>query len=103
MRQLQRDRRPCAADFCTYRLVRSHSIAPVPVFADLFPTRQMAPREPAAEVVTKKEEGHRTPRDATLVPVRNYEDFLQYLLAKDDRLKMVTLPFEGKNKVIYKK
>ena len=63
----------------------------------------MAPRAPAEEVVTKKEEGHRTPRDATLVPVRNYEDFLQYLLAKDDRLKMVTLPFEGKNKVIYKK
>lgn len=33
--------------------------------------------------------------------VRTYEAFLQYLLAKDDRLRLETLPFEGRNQVIY--
>jgi hypothetical protein len=33
--------------------------------------------------------------------VRTYEQFLDYLLAKDDRLKLETLPFEGRNKVVY--
>jgi hypothetical protein len=34
-------------------------------------------------------------------PVRTYEEFLVYLLSKDDRLKSHTLPFEGRNTVIY--
>ena len=34
-------------------------------------------------------------------PVRTYEDFLEYLLTKDDRLKSHTLPFQGRNTVIY--
>jgi len=34
--------------------------------------------------------------------VRSYDDFLQYLLDKDSGLQMATLPFDGKNKVIYK-
>ncbi|VEU41105.1 unnamed protein product [Pseudo-nitzschia multistriata] len=33
--------------------------------------------------------------------VRTYEDFLEYLLAKDDRLRKHTLPFQGRNIVIY--
>lgn len=33
--------------------------------------------------------------------VRTYEEFLQYLLTKDERLRIETLPFEGRNKVIY--
>eukprot|EP00980_Cylindrotheca_fusiformis_P004029 scaffold880_cov132-Cylindrotheca_fusiformis.AAC.25 len=33
--------------------------------------------------------------------VRTYDQFLNYLLAKDDRLKLETLPFEGRNQVIY--
>lgn len=33
--------------------------------------------------------------------VRTYDQFLDYLLSKDDRLKLETLPFEGRNKVIY--
>jgi hypothetical protein len=33
--------------------------------------------------------------------VRTYEQLLQYLLEKDDRLRMETLPFHGKNQVIY--
>lgn len=33
--------------------------------------------------------------------VQSYEDYLQYLLNKDDRLRMETLPFQGKNQVIY--
>ena len=35
--------------------------------------------------------------------VRTYEQLLQYLLEKDDRLRMETLPFRGKNQVIYYK
>jgi hypothetical protein len=35
--------------------------------------------------------------------VRTYEQLLQYLLEKDDRLRMETLPFHGKNQVIYYK
>jgi hypothetical protein len=35
--------------------------------------------------------------------VRSCEQFMQYLLEKDDRLRIETLPFEGKNRVIYYK
>mmetsp|Transcript_22581 Transcript_22581/g.34380 ORF Transcript_22581/g.34380 Transcript_22581/m.34380 type:complete len:398 (+) Transcript_22581:60-1253(+) len=34
-------------------------------------------------------------------PVRTYEEFLQYLLAKDERLKIEKLSFEGKNQVLF--
>jgi hypothetical protein len=34
-------------------------------------------------------------------PVRTYEDFLKYLLAKDERLKIEQLPFEGRNQVVF--
>ena len=54
------------------------------VFPDLFPTRQMVSK------------------DGEDTPVRSYDDFLQYLLDKDSGLQMTTLPFDGKNKVIYK-
>jgi hypothetical protein len=33
--------------------------------------------------------------------VQAYEQFLEYLLAKDDRLRIETLPFEGRNQVVY--
>jgi hypothetical protein len=33
--------------------------------------------------------------------VRTYEQFLEYLLEKDERLKMECLPFQGRNCVIY--
>ena len=33
--------------------------------------------------------------------VNTYDEFIQYLMEKDDRLKITTLNFEGKNKVIY--
>jgi hypothetical protein len=35
-------------------------------------------------------------------PVCTYDQFLEYLLSKDDRLRIETLPFEGRNKVIYR-
>ena len=40
--------------------------------------------------------------EPNLVSVRSYDDFLQYLMAKDDAIKRSTLPFEGKNIVLYK-
>ncbi len=33
--------------------------------------------------------------------VRTYEEFLEYLLLKDDRLRKTNLPFQGRNTVIY--
>jgi len=33
--------------------------------------------------------------------VRTYDDFLEYLLAKDDRLRKHNLPFQGRNTLIY--
>lgn len=33
--------------------------------------------------------------------VRTYEEFLEYLLSKDDRLQKQSLPFDGRNTVIY--
>lgn len=36
-------------------------------------------------------------------PVRSYDEFLQYLLEKDERLRMEALDFEGRNHVIYLK
>jgi len=35
--------------------------------------------------------------------VRTYQEFLEYLLSKDDRLQKHTLPFQGRNTVIYLK
>ena len=34
--------------------------------------------------------------------VTSYDDFLDYLAAKDPAIKVATLPFEGKNKVVYR-
>ena len=33
--------------------------------------------------------------------VRTYDQFLEYLLAKDARLQIETLPFDGRNKVVF--
>ena len=55
------------------------AIVPCCVFSGLFPVRML--------------------RCGT--PVRTYEQFLQYLLNKDPRLRLESLGFEGKNKVIY--
>jgi hypothetical protein len=57
------------------------AIVPCCVFPHMFPDRYLADRPD--------------------VPVTTYEDFLHYLLEKDDRLQRATLPFEGRNQVIY--
>jgi hypothetical protein len=57
------------------------AIVPCCVFPHMFPDRYLAGRPD--------------------VPVTTYDDFLQYLLEKDDRLQKATLPFEGRNQVIY--
>ncbi|KAL7456413.1 hypothetical protein ACHAWC_007919, partial [Mediolabrus comicus] len=65
----------------------SVAIIPCCVYADLFPSRMI--KRSGSDDDGKHEE----------VPVRNYSEFLQYLLDKDESLKLATLPFEGKNKV----
>jgi hypothetical protein len=32
---------------------------------------------------------------------KTYEEFLKYLLAKDERLAIAKLPFEGRNQVVF--
>ena len=69
----------------------SVAIIPCCVYADLFPSRMI--KRSGSDDDGKYEE----------IPVRNYSEFLQYLLDKDESLQIATLPFEGKNKVIYRK
>jgi len=72
----------CTEDILDVALQHNKSVAIVPccVFPDLFSKRRV--------------DG---------APVRTYEQFLQYLLKKDDRLQQTRLPFEGKNECIYLK
>jgi hypothetical protein len=74
----------CTEDILDAALQHNKSVAIVPccVFPTLFPTRTLK---------------------GTGKVVQSYEDFLQYLLEKDPRLRKATLPFEGKNQVIYLK
>jgi len=58
---------------------KSFAIVPCCVFPTFFPTRRLR----CGKVV------------------RTYDEFLLYLLEKDDRLNREALPFEGKNQVIY--
>ncbi|KAL7427774.1 hypothetical protein ACHAXM_001222 [Skeletonema potamos] len=71
----------------------SVAIIPCCVFPYMFPSRK----------VNKRSSIGGDEKDEEEVPVREYNDFLQYLLDKDESLQLVTLPFEGKNKVIYRK
>jgi hypothetical protein len=57
------------------------AIVPCCVFPHMFPDRYLV--------------------DRPHTPVTTYEEFLQYLLEKDDRLQRATLAFEGRNQVIY--
>ena len=51
---------------------------------------------------TKEPEPQGNSRDAVVpVPVRTYDQFLQYLQQKDARIQIDTLPFDGKNRVLY--
>ena len=60
------------------------AVVPCCVFADLYPNRKL-----------RNEEGGET-------PVRTYEQFIEYLLAKDASIRIETLPFQGKCTVIYR-
>ena len=72
----------CTEDILDVALRFNKPVAIVPccVFPSLFPTRKL------------RSSGKK---------VRTYDEFLQYLLEKDDRLRKETLPFAGKNQVIY--
>lgn len=76
----------CTEDIVDAALQSNGSFAIVPccVFPDLFPSR---------EYCNEKED----------LPVRTYDDFLKYLMQKDKDIQMATLPFDGKNIVLYKK
>ena len=40
-------------------------------------------------------------KESPAKPVTSYDDFLQYLCEKDDGIRMETLPFEGKNTILW--
>eukprot|EP00934_Nitzschia_sp_Nitz4_P006747 Nitzschia sp. Nitz4//scaffold61_size107673//8561//9703//NITZ4_004221-RA/size107673-processed-gene-0.49-mRNA-1//1//CDS//3329555668//6737//frame0 len=61
------------------RFNKPFAIVPCCVFSGFFPLRTLADGK----------------------PVRTYEELLEYLLAKDERLRQQVLPFEGRNVVIY--
>jgi len=73
----------CTNDIVDAALRHNKSVAVVPccVFPTLFPARQLHSGR----------------------PVNSYTDFLLYLLEKDPRLQRSTLPFDGKNEVVYLK
>lgn len=72
----------CTEDILDVAIKHNLPVAIVPccVYPDFFPSR----------------------RSSSNTPVRTYSEFLQFLMDKDERLQMTTLPFEGKNIVIYK-
>lgn len=74
------------------------AIVPCCVFPDLFPSRQLTS--------TKKNKTNTETfgqSEKEYLPVRNYSEFLHYLMGKSEKFSMATLPFEGKNIVIYRK
>jgi SAM-dependent methyltransferase len=73
----------CTEDIVDAALAHGKPFAVVPccVYPDLFAKRKL------------KKDG----RD-----VRSYDDFLAYLMEKDDRIKQIALPFAGKNICIYR-
>ena len=97
----------CTEDILDVALSHNISVAIVPccVYPDLFPSRRMMPRDEGinSESVSQRMGSSSKDEDANINPVRSYDDFLQYLMDKDDGLQIGVLPFEGKNKVIYKK
>lgn len=62
---------------------KSFAVIPCCVFPELFPFRFF------------------TTPDGKQVPVRTYEQFCQYLMQKDSRIKQTELDFEGRNTVLY--
>ena len=75
----------CTEDIVDAALHSNTSFAIIPccVYPDLFFDRQYC-------------------NENKVFPVRAYEDFLKYLMQKDEEIQMTTLPFEGKNVVLYK-
>jgi hypothetical protein len=71
----------CTEDILDMALRMNKKVAIIPccVFPSLFPLRKLCRGK----------------------VVQSYDDFLEYLLEKDDRLRRATLPFDGKNQVIY--
>lgn len=80
----------CTEDILDAALEHNLSVAIIPccLFTSLFPPRKI---KRSSDGVDEE------------VPVTGYDDFIQYLLDKDVSLQLHTLPFEGKNKVIYRK
>lgn len=88
-------------------------VVPCCVFPNLFPERRLniitrqeviATEEAAAKMTEPLHDTSSCKKQETMtssVPVRTYEQFCEYLLQKDPRFQMTTLPFEGRNVAIW--
>mmetsp|Transcript_117268 Transcript_117268/g.339025 ORF Transcript_117268/g.339025 Transcript_117268/m.339025 type:complete len:370 (+) Transcript_117268:145-1254(+) len=77
----------CTEDILDVALRCDKPVAIVPccVFPGFFPLRSII-----------------NPKTGDRIPVRTYEQFLDYLQAKDSGLRRTTLPFEGRNIALYR-
>ena len=84
----------CTEDILDAALKHKKSVAIVPccVFPSLFPKRKF---------LCSHVDSCNSSNNTCYKPVKTYNDFLCYLMEKDDRLCRETLPFEGRNQVIY--
>jgi len=67
-------------------------VVPCCVFPNLFCQRYL---------LQKEDDERNNNTNPTKFPVRSWEQFCDYLVQKDERLKIHTLPFEGRNVAIY--
>ena len=92
-------------DECTEDIVdvalqynKPFAIVPCCVFTGFFPLRVLPPRRRNEDDDNGQQQEQEQPR-----PVRTYEDFIEYLLLKNGNIQSHTLPFEGRNIVLYYK
>jgi hypothetical protein len=83
------------------RLGKSFAVVPCCVFGDLFPVRVLRLPSSSSSSTTTTGNDASDPAAVSAVPVRTYEQFLQYLRQKDPRIQQATLPICGKNQVLY--
>jgi hypothetical protein len=70
----------------------SFAVLPCCLFSNIFPNRYL--------INDANGSGGSTNEDCR--PVRTYDDFVDYLAAKDKSIQIAYLPFEGRNKVLYR-
>ena len=74
-------------------------VVPCCVFPNLFCERYIT--VPASDITRSDSGSASSNNDVKRIPVRTHDQFCTYLLAKDQRFVMETLPFDGRNVAIW--